>query len=71
MKTYTRRDKQELTPEILGRYHALVMQGDVPGFEALLEKHAPHLAEEVKRELVEDFMRVSARAVRLRWLSSK
>lgn len=68
MTDYTRRDKKKLAPEVLGRYHALVMQADVSGLEKLLALYAPHIPEDKKRELIEDFRRVAENAVRRRWL---
>lgn len=71
MTDYTRRDKQRLTSEVLGRYHALVMQGDVSGLEELLAQYAPYIPEDKKEELIEDFKRAAENAVRRRWLSPR
>jgi hypothetical protein len=71
MTAYTRREKQRLTPEILGRYHALIMQGNLPEFEALLSQYEDHMPEETKRELIEEFTRISADALRRNWRSRK
>lgn len=71
MTTYSRRDARSLTKEVLGQYHALIVSGNLSGFEELLAEYQPALPEEVKKELVEEFMRLSADALRRRWRSSK
>jgi hypothetical protein len=71
MTTYTRRDKWKMGPEILGRFHALVMQGNLPEFEKFLAQYQPALTDEVKKELIEEFKRVSAEEIRRHWRSSK
>jgi hypothetical protein len=71
MTQYTRRDAKRLSPEILGQYHALVMKGDVPSFEKLLDQYAPELPTETHKELVGEFTRLSVIALRKNWRPSK
>ena len=66
MTEYTRRDAKEFR----WQYRALVVKGDLPTFEALLEQY-PQLSETQKREFVEQFKRDAATALRNRWLASK
>jgi hypothetical protein len=71
MTTYTRRDAWKLTKEVLGQFHAMILEGNLPGFEALLEQYQPALSAETKKELIEEFKRLSADAIRRNWRSSK
>lgn len=64
---YTRRDKQRLTPEILGQYHALIIKSDLAGFEKLLAQYAPYIPEGVKQELIEEFKQYAASSLRWKW----
>jgi hypothetical protein len=64
---YTRREKQQLTPEILGQYHALVMNNDFEGFNNLLERYGAHIPEDTKEELRDEFMHYAARALAWKW----
>jgi hypothetical protein len=53
------------------KYRALVVNGDLPGFESLLEQYGKHLLETEKREFTEQFKRDAANALRIRWRYSK
>jgi hypothetical protein len=70
MTKHTRREVKWLTPLVLGRFHALIMENNLPGFEALLEAY-PDIPAETKRELIEEFKRIAAEQMRRRWRSSK
>jgi 23S rRNA G2069 N7-methylase RlmK/C1962 C5-methylase RlmI len=67
MSEYTRRDVKEFR----WQYRALVVKGDLPGFELLLEQYGAHLSAAEKREFVEQFKRDAANALRTRWRSLK
>jgi hypothetical protein len=67
MTDYTRRDVKDFR----WQYRALVVNGDLPGFESLLEHYGAHLSESDKREFVEQFKRDAADALRFRWRYSK
>lgn len=71
MTTYSRREAKQLTQEVLGQYHALIMNNDLAGFEKLLAEFQPALSESTKRQLVEEFKLVCADAMRRRWRSSR
>ena len=64
---YRRRDISVMQPEILGRYHDLVMTNDLPGYEKLLDEYQPHIAAGQRVELVEEFKRLAEIALRKRW----
>ncbi len=64
----TRREAQELTPEILGQYHDLLMTNDLAGFERLLEAY--NVAEELREELRREFMHYAERILRRKWHDS-
>jgi hypothetical protein len=64
---YTRRDIPEMQPDILGRYHDLVMTNNLPGYEKLLDEYQPHITVEERNGLVEDFKRVAEEVLRQRW----
>jgi hypothetical protein len=68
-KTYTRRDKKDMSPEILGRFHDLVMINDSAGYENLLDEY--RVDAEDKAELMADFRRVAEDVLRRRWLRPK
>jgi hypothetical protein len=70
MTQYTRREVKWLTPVILGQFHALIMECNLPGFEQLLAAY-PHIPEETKKELIEEFKQVAEKQMRRRWRSSK
>lgn len=67
MTEHTRRDVREFR----WQYRALVINGDRPGFEALLETYAAHLTPDEKKAAIETFMRDAEKALRFRWRSSK
>jgi hypothetical protein len=67
----TRRETQEQLKKFRWQYRELVVKGDLPGFEALLNEYGSHLTESAKREALEQFTRDAARALRFRWRSSK
>ena len=71
MTKYTRRDAQHLTSDLLGKYHALVVNYDLAGFESLLAAYQPELSEETKRELVGEFTQTAEKILRRHWLSPK
>lgn len=64
---YTRREAQKLTPEILGQYHALVMENNFEGFNKLLEQYGAHIPEGMKEELRDEFRHYAARALVWKW----
>jgi hypothetical protein len=70
-RPYTRREKQKLTPEILGRYHDLLMRNDVQGFEKLLAEYGPHISDAERHRQVERFKHYSAEILRRRWVPSR
>lgn len=63
--------KRPEVEEFRQQYRALVIKGDLPAFEALLDEHAPHLSPAERKEHLEEFKRVSAEALRHRWRYSK
>jgi len=65
----TRREAQELTPEILGQYHDLLMTNDLAGFEKLLGTY--NVAEELREELRQEFMHYAERILRRKWRDSR
>jgi hypothetical protein len=67
MSEYTRRDVKEFRQQ----YRSLVIKGDLPGFESLLDAYAAHLTAAERKEAIETFTRDAAKALRFRWLSSK
>lgn len=67
MTEYTRRDAKEFR----WQYRALVVNGDLPGFEALLEAYAPLFSPEERRKAIETFTRDAEKALRFRWRASK
>jgi hypothetical protein len=71
MTTYSRRDALKLTREVLGQFHALILNGNLPGFEALLAQYQSEMPAKVKKDLIEEFTRLSAEALRRQWRSSK
>jgi len=68
---YTRRQVKKLTPEVLGQFHALIMNQDVQGFENLLEKYNPYMSEQVIRQMTEMFKHYAARVLSSHWRPSK
>jgi hypothetical protein len=67
---YTRREAKKMQPDILGRYHDLVMAYDVAGYERLLDGY-PHITAEERTELVEDFKLVGELILKRRWRAPK
>jgi len=68
--SYTRRDVRKMKPNILGKYHDLVMTNDLAGYEKLLDEY-PHIAAPEREELIADFKHVAEKVLRRRWLSPK
>jgi hypothetical protein len=71
MTEYTRRDAKRLTHDLLGKYHALVVENSLEGFEELLSAYQPELSEEVKQELIRQFKLSAENVLRRNWLSRK
>lgn len=67
---YTRRDVKKMQPDILGRYHDLVMAYDIPGYEKLLDEY-PHISADERTELINDFKHDGEMILRRRWRSPK
>jgi hypothetical protein len=67
---YARRDVQKAKPDILGRYHDLVVANDLAGYEKLLDQY-PQIAAEERAELIADFKLVAETVLRRRWLRPK
>jgi hypothetical protein len=67
MSEYTRRDVREFRRQ----YREFVIEGDLAGFEALLDAYAPQLDVSEKRAAIETFTRDAANALRFRWRASK
>jgi hypothetical protein len=68
MIDHTRREIEALTPDILGRYHDLVIANDVDGFERILEIY--RVPDEQREELRREFRLYAARILRRRWRDS-
>ena len=66
MTTYTRREVKWMTPVILGQFHDQIMKCDVAGFERTLAAY-PHIPEETKQELIEEFKRIAEKQMRKHW----
>ena len=66
MAPNTRREIKWLTPVILGQFHAQIMECNVEGFERLLAAY-PHIPEETKQELIQEFKRIAENQMRKRW----
>lgn len=68
MKTpYNRRDITEMEPDILGRYHDLLMTNNLPGYEKLLDEYQPHISAEERKELIAEFKLGAELLLRRRW----
>ena len=65
----TRREAQDLTPEILGQYHDLLMTNDLAGFDKLLETY--NVAEELRESQRQEFTRYAERILRRKWRGSR
>lgn len=65
MTEYTRREVEALTPEVLGRYHDLLMTNDVAGFDRLLELYK--VPDEEREALREQFKLYAERLLQRRW----
>jgi hypothetical protein len=52
---YRRRDISEKQPDILGRYHDLLMTNNLPGYEKLLDEYQPLISTEERKVLMDDF----------------
>jgi len=69
MIDHTRREIEALIPDILGRYHDLLMANDLEGFKRLLEIYGvPH---EQREELTREFTLYAERILRRRWRDSR
>jgi hypothetical protein len=64
---YRRRDIPKMQPDILGRYHDLVMTNNVPGYEKLLDEYQPHISAEERKELIDDFKLGAELVLQRRW----
>ncbi len=64
---YRRRDIPKMQPDILGRYHDLVMTNNVPGYEKLLDEYQPHISEEERKVLIDDFKLGVELVLQRRW----
>lgn len=69
MAEYTRREIADLVPDVLGRYHDLLMTNDFEGFDRLLEIYK--VSTEEREELRRQFRLYAERILRRRWLGSK
>ncbi len=65
----TRREAQELTREILGQYHDLLMTNDIAGLEELLEEY--DVATELREECRREFTQYAERLLRRKWRGLK
>jgi hypothetical protein len=65
VKSYTRRDKQRMAPDILGHYHEFVCANNQAGYERLLDEYG--ISGEERAELLADFKRDAEYVLRLRW----
>jgi hypothetical protein len=65
----TRREKQKLTPEILGHYHDLLVANDIEGFDMLLEIYK--VPEEQRDEQRQEFRLYAERILQRRWRGRK
>ncbi len=70
-REYTRRLAKQLTPDIMGHYHDLLMKADVTEFERLLDLYQPGIEPNVKADLIEEFKHYAARILRSRWRPSR
>jgi hypothetical protein len=70
-KEYTRRLARQLTPDIMGRYHDLLMKGDVAEFERLLDLYQPGIEPDAREDLIEEFKHYAARILKKRWRPSR
>jgi hypothetical protein len=68
MAPITRREVKWLTPIILGQFHDQIVKYDMAGFERLLDAY-PHISEESKQELIEEFKQIAEKQMRRRWKS--
>ena len=68
---YTRRDIPKKQPDILGRYHDLLMANDPEGYAKLLDEYQPHISPEEKKELMAEFKLGAELLLRRRWLHSR
>jgi hypothetical protein len=56
-----------MQPDILGRYHDLLIANDPAGYEKLLDEYQPHISAEEKSELMEQFKLGAGLLLRRRW----
>jgi hypothetical protein len=68
---YTRRDIPKMQPDIVGRYHDLLMTNNVPGYGKLLDEYQPHISAEEREELLADFKLGAELLLRRRWRRPK
>ena len=66
-RPYTRRDIPKMQPDILGRYHDLLMTNNVQGYEKLLDEYQPHVSAEERKELMDEFKRGAELVLQRRW----
>jgi hypothetical protein len=69
MTYYTRREIEALMPDILGRYHDLLVANDVEGFDRLLEIYG--VPDEQREEQRREFTLYAERILRRRWRDSR
>jgi hypothetical protein len=67
---YSRRDAKKMQPDILGRYHDLVMANDLPGYEKLLDQY-PQITADERAGLIADFKHACELVLRKRWMRPK
>ena len=66
----TRREVQRLKPDILGRYHDLVVTNNLTAYEQMLDEY-PQVTQDERAELVADFKRVAEMVLQKRWRRPK
>ena len=64
---YTRRDIPTMQPDILGRYHDLLMTNNPGGYEKLLDEYQPHISAEQRADLLADFKLGAELVLRRQW----
>jgi hypothetical protein len=64
---YTRRDIPKMQQGIIGRYRDLVKTNNLSAYEKFLDEYQPHISNEERAELLEDFKRLAEIVLRRRW----
>lgn len=64
---YRRRDISEKGPDILGRYHDLLIANNLPGYEELLDEYQTHISTEERKILIDDFKLGAEIVLQRRW----